>query len=607
MSRAALSQLVTPSRRSVLVLATVVAVAAAGPLLSAQPAARPAVAPSSRIDHQILMIDAGDPNRPAFLQFNEGFLRRVRADSSARVTVYREHHAPNEGGGLTGFDALPVAFWATRYARTPLDLIVAGGTEELELAIRLRARLGRPTPIVYRASPSDGPAVLARAAATPLATGLIDPLLVRPVVEDLVHLRPTLRHLLVIHQGQGNLPVIEAEAAMAQPGITVTTWYAPPLDALRDSVRRLPADAAVLYVAVFRDGDGHLWTPADYLEAFADASAQPVLGLYRNLVGRGIIGGRVIDPSQSGERMADRALAVLRDPMLAERRQVDMSSGWRPTYDWSGLRRHDLDLRRLPVEAEIIGRPVPLWRSHPFAFWAVSLLLLLQTMSILALGSNRRATQHAKRELSALTRRLQRTQESEQARLARELHDTLAQDLMSQALDLQRYAPDAAAPNHPPFAERLRHAVTRLDAITHELHPSALQMLDLRAAVHQLVTDFRSRTNIEVSFSERGLDRSVAEEVRAAVFRIVQEALANVRRHAEATQVAVLIDRNDTTLTVTVRDDGIGFDPTHRSLARLGLLGMRERAAAIDGRLTIDSTPGDGTSITLTVPLPTHR
>jgi signal transduction histidine kinase len=604
MSRPALSLGRLPWRRA-LVLAGALWGGVWVTLLPAQPAAPPGDAPTTLRDRRILMLDVGDPNRPAFVQFNEAFLRRLRADSTMRATVFREHLSPPEKIGIGAFYAQTVAFWSARYRATSLDLIIAAGSVEFALATALRTEWGRSIPIIYRGSTSDGPAALARFATTPLTVGLIDPPFVRPAVEDLKRLRPTLRHLLVILQSAGDFPDVQAEVAQADPKLRVTPWFAPSLDALRDSVRRLPSDAAVLYISVFRDGDGRLWTPADFLEAFADASAQPIIGLYRNLVGRGILGGPVIDPRRSGEDLAERALAVLSDPRLAEGRQVDTTSGWAPTYAWSALVRYGIDLRRLPDDAEILGRPIPPWVEHPIAFWTVTLLLLLQTTTIIGLVANRKRLRHAKGDLSALTRRLHLTQEHEHARIARELHDTLAQDLVSQSLDLQRYAPDAAAPNQPPFADRLRHAVTRLEAITHELHPSALQVLDLRGAVHQLVADLRSRSGLEISIIEQGLDRPIPESIRAAVFRIIQEALANIRRHAQATHAAVLLDLTDTTLTVTVRDDGVGFTPAHRTSARLGLLAMRERAAAINGRLAIDSAPDHGTSITLTVSLPT--
>jgi signal transduction histidine kinase len=210
----------------------------------------------------------------------------------------------------------------------------------------------------------------------------------------------------------------------------------------------------------------------------------------------------------------------------------------------------------------------------------------------------------ASQRLRALTRRLQQTQEEEQSRLSRELHDTLGQDLRGQALDLERYASTAAAPQQATFAERLRRSVSRLEAIARELHPSALQLVDLRTGIQQLANDLRTRSGIEVTVSEHGLDRLLPDDVRGTVFRIIQEALTNVRRHAQAANVVVMIDARRDLLEVTVRDDGVGFNTARTTETRLGLLGMQERAAAVHGRLVVASRPNDGTTLTLLVPLP---
>jgi signal transduction histidine kinase len=555
------------------------------------------------IDRQLLMIDVGDPNRPAFTLYMEAFLNRLRGDSTMRTTVYREHQDLRLMRDTGAFATQAVAYWTRRYAGTPLAAIIANSPTEVALAARLRSRLGRAIPIVYHASSSMTEAEQSLLSGTPMITGVVYRSVTRPLLDDMGRLRPTLRHLLVIHQSPAELSLITSEVEAALPEVQIVPWFRPTVAALRDSVRRLTSDAAVMYFSMHRDGDGHPWIPADFLGAFQSASAQPIFGLYRNLVGRGVIGGPLLDPAKIGEAMADRTLALLGDPDLARRRLVDTMETWRPTYDWAELVRHGIDPRELPEDAEIIGRPIPVWEGHPVAFVIVTLLVLLQAASIIGLTVNRRALTQAKDRLSALTRRLQQTQEIEQARLARELHDTLAQDLLSQSLDLQLHAPTAAAPNQPTFVERLQRSVTRLEAIAHELHPSALQLLDLRLGVQQLVNDFSLRTNVDIAFHQQGMDRPMPDAIRATVFRITQEALANIRRHARATHVVLLLEAVDATVTLTIRDDGIGFDPERRSDARLGLLGMRERAAGIGGRLLIASAPDEGTTVALTLPL----
>jgi signal transduction histidine kinase len=564
--------------------------------LPAQPSA-----PSA--DRGILMIDVGDAHRPAFALYIEAFLKGVKADASLRPILYREHQDLRLARDTTAFVTQAVDYWATRYADVPIAVLVANNLVELELATQLRARLGRTIPIVYVGSVTVTEEEGRRTAQTPLATGVVYRDATTALFPELRQLRPGLRSLLVIHQNPTELSLVTKQVEALLPGVSIVPWFRPTIPALRDSVSRLRSDAAVLYLSIHRDGDGRPWTPADFLEAFQGASAQPVFGTYRNLLGHGILGGPLIDPARIGEAMARQTLAVLRDPEIARRHTVDTLGGWPSIYSWRELVRFGIDPRQLPRGARILGRPTPVWEDYPRTFWAVTLLVLVLTAAIVGLLVNRRNLSHAKVRMSGLTRRLQQTQELEQARLARELHDTLAQDLISQSLDLQLHAPHAAAPNQPTFVERLRRSVERVEAITHELHPSAMKLLDLKAGVQQLVNDLRARSAVEVTLHEQGLDRPIPEPIRAAVFRICQESFANIRRHAQATQVMVTIDVVQTAIELTIRDDGIGFDPDAPSDARLGLLGMRERAAVVGGRFFISSARNEGTTTTLTVPL----
>lgn len=555
-------------------------------------------------DRRILLLDVGDPDRPAFRPLNDAFVARLRADGGPRVVVFRENHDPRLGTDSATLRR-QVETWDRRFASVSIDAIVATGPLELSLALALRTRWRRQVPIIHRVSAPIPASVRDRVQRLPAVAGVISPSPLPSMVQEIRRLRPALRHLVVVAGGPGDLAMLEHEAgAQLIPSITIHPWIAPSLPALRDSLQRLSDDAAVLYVSVFTDGDGRSWTPADFLAAFADASAQPVFGLYRNLVGLGIVGGPVVDPARQGRALADRTLAVLRDPAGGGRLPLDTIAGWQPVYDWVQLRRHHIPLRMLGGDARIVGRPSPVWESDPTAFWVVLGLIVLQACSIVALVASRRLVRRSEFGLSALTRRLQTAQDAEQARLSRELHDTLGQDLLSQALDLERHAPATAAPGQPTFAARLRQSVIRLEGIARELHPGALSMIDLPSSLERLAADLRSQTGIDVTLSVEPVAPPLPSAAQAAIFRVVQEALTNVRRHARASHAAIFVRCRGPAVEVLVRDDGVGFDPAARVDARLGLLGMRERAAGIGGRLEIRSSVIEGTTLTLTIPQP---
>jgi signal transduction histidine kinase len=199
----------------------------------------------------------------------------------------------------------------------------------------------------------------------------------------------------------------------------------------------------------------------------------------------------------------------------------------------------------------------------------------------------------------ALVRRLLAAGEEERRRIARELHDETAQLLTVVQLSLERVCDGRLAE-----VERARALLTRTQAeihrIIHDLRPSLLDDLGLPAAVRSYAGQLAEQ-GVEVTLQvEEGL--RLPSDVEIATFRIFQEIVTNVRRHAHAQNVSVELYAAHGRLVVAVEDDGVGFDAAaHRE--GVGLVGMQERAALVGGTVEIDSEPGGGTSVRLTIPL----
>ena len=200
-------------------------------------------------------------------------------------------------------------------------------------------------------------------------------------------------------------------------------------------------------------------------------------------------------------------------------------------------------------------------------------------------------------------RRVVAGQEVERRRLARELHDETGQALTSILLGL-RALEDA---NTGIDVEELRElVVTTLQDVRRlavQLRPKALDDFGLAAALERLVQTFSESSGIRVQLEARIGDERLPTEVETTVYRIVQEGLTNVVKHAEASEVSILLVRRDGTLTAVVEDNGGGFDPEAVRSDSLGVEGMRERVALHDGRLTVESAPGSGTTLRVEVPL----
>ena len=204
-------------------------------------------------------------------------------------------------------------------------------------------------------------------------------------------------------------------------------------------------------------------------------------------------------------------------------------------------------------------------------------------------------------------RRVVAGQEVERRRLARELHDETGQALTSILLGL-RAVDDAGSSEavKSALADLRELVVTTLQDVRRlavQLRPKALDDFGLVAALERLVQTFSESSGIHVDLEARVGQQRLPSEVETTMYRIVQEALTNVVKHAEAAQVSILLVRRDAMLTAVMEDDGRGFDADGVRSDSLGLEGMRERVALHDGRLTIETAPGSGTTLRAEVPL----
>jgi PAS domain S-box-containing protein len=230
--------------------------------------------------------------------------------------------------------------------------------------------------------------------------------------------------------------------------------------------------------------------------------------------------------------------------------------------------------------------------------------------------SQRRArtvAEHQRERLRELTQRIVTTQEEERLRISRELHDEAGQALTSLKISL-----DLIRVGLPPEQEALRarlasvasladETMETLRTLAHDLRPPGLDAFGLNVALEGLCYDFSTRTELEVVY--RGLELpELSTTVALSIYRLVQEALTNIAKHAAASRVAITVTREDEQLCVEVADNGQGFVQdvdTERPRRRggIGLVSMRERAELLGGTLEIDTSPGQGTRLTARVPL----
>lgn len=227
-----------------------------------------------------------------------------------------------------------------------------------------------------------------------------------------------------------------------------------------------------------------------------------------------------------------------------------------------------------------------------------------------ALQRHRQQLEESEARLRELASFLQTVREEERTHIARELHDELGQALTALRIDLG-WLRGKCGGLGPPTTERVASAlgvveqsIVSLRRISEDLRPAMLDSLGLAAAVEHHVTQFTLRTGIPCRLNMNREEFDLPGGLATAVFRIVQEALTNVARHAGASEVSVRIDQidaGDEGIRLIVEDDGHGFDVANRT-KRFGLLGMRERVTMLGGHLEIDSAPEQGARITVWLP-----
>jgi PAS domain S-box-containing protein len=216
-------------------------------------------------------------------------------------------------------------------------------------------------------------------------------------------------------------------------------------------------------------------------------------------------------------------------------------------------------------------------------------------------------------QLTALSRRLVEVQEAERRKLSRELHDRVGQNLTALSINLDMLRTSLADESHAEHRMRLSDSeallestVDSIEDVMAELRPPMLDDYGLLPALHWYAKDFSRRTGIAVHVAGKdGVDRS-DPEIEITLFRIAQEALVNVAKHAHAKRVQVELDQTPGHCRMTVTDDGIGIDGARRQRPGLGMVTMRERAQAVGGDFKVRNVAGGGTHITIDVPAHGH-
>jgi PAS domain S-box-containing protein len=220
------------------------------------------------------------------------------------------------------------------------------------------------------------------------------------------------------------------------------------------------------------------------------------------------------------------------------------------------------------------------------------------------------ALRESRQELRALAGRLINAEEQERKRISRELHDDLNQKIALLSFETSGLlarpfsSEDTIREQLFNLKRRIVELSQHVREISHRLHPSILEDLGLTAALNQLCEDFSAREGIEVLFTSEAVPRAIPVEVAACLYRVAQEAVHNVLKHAQTSYVQMKLSGDSGGIHLSIQDTGVGFDSESLRRPGLGIVSMKERVLLVHGEFSIHSKPGQGTEVRVFVPLP---
>jgi signal transduction histidine kinase len=563
----------------------------------------------------VVLYPEGD-GRPGNILVDRGVRHALQAYTAGPVEIYNEYldltRFPDERSRQRIAE-----FLAQKYADRRVDVVIPGLAHALDFLLKYRPRMFPGVPIVFcaveqgeieaRTLPSDVVGV-------PMRFDL------ESTLDLALRLHPDTQHVYVV---AGAAPYDIAWEARAREAFRryeaqheFTYLSRLPLEELLERVAHLPQRSIVYYVHVFQDGAGKILIPAEVLENLASVANAPIFGHVDTFVGRGIVGGRPMSFEANGLNAGQLALRILNGESLEA---IGISSPGENAYqfDWRQLRRWGIDERKLPAGSAVLFQQPTFWDLYKWHVIGVLSLCVVEAFLIIGLLAERMQRRGAEEQLRAsyvrqkdLAGQLLNAQEGERRRIARELHDDLNQGLALLAVEIELLG-QKPLENKSEAPERLQGLAARakelsssVHDLSHQLHPSKLEQLGLVSAVRSLCKELTHARSISIEFTHEDIPQKIAEDLSLCVYRIVQEALANVLKHSGALHAAVHLCCDSGVIQLQVADDGVGFDPQQlNGSPGLGLVNIRERLNLVDGTLVVDSKPNGGTRIEVRVPL----
>ena len=506
-------------------------------------------------------------------------------------------------------------FLRAKYDGRRFDLLLATSDSALAFLMRSRDVLFPGVPIVFATAVDPGP--------IPNATGIVGRLDLRASLEAALRLRPDTSRVAVV-SGASDWDGYYERLAREQfkpldERLEFTYLSGLPTSELLQQVAALPARSLIFLLTMAEDGAGrHVLLP-DAVASLSQVASAPVFLFVDEGLNEGAVGGRVLSPRLLLRQAVDLGVRVLNgeSPGTIPVREVEWAVN---RFDGRALQRWGIAESQTPAGSIILNRQRSAWDEYARYILAGSLLVLVEAGLIGGLLFNRRRRMRVEQELQAsndeirgLSGRLIEAQDAERARIARELHDDVSQQLggLSIALTLlesrlaQASAGGAALKDISAVQERAATLTQSVRLLSHDLHPQVLRRAGLVDALKAHCSEIERRHTLAVNLEVTGDRRSLPPAAALCLYRVAQETLRNVVRHSAASHADVRLVCDDAHVELTISDDGEGFDigETRKRGTGLGLVSVNERVRLAGGTVDISSAPRRGTQVQVRIPL----
>ncbi|WP_167481026.1 histidine kinase [Mesorhizobium waimense] len=503
-----------------------------------------------------------------------------------------------------------------------LDLIVAQGGPAAAFVEKYRQQLFFDTPMVIAGVDAR---LTADAANTPNATYIGVKLDLPAFVENILRVRPETTDIAVII---GNSPneqywarELHREFQPFADRVEFEWLDELSLDEMLRRVARLPPQSAVLYFMLAVDGAGAVHPLDAAFTRIREVATVPVFGYGDYHLGQGSVGGPADQTQAIGQQTADVALRILAGERAGEIKTPLFGLGT-PAYDWRELQRWGISETSLPPSSEVRFRSPSAWGLYRWYIVGTISLIVLQTLlivSFLVQRARRRAAEIGIRakegelrvsydQVRQLAGRLIYAQEEERTRIARELHDDVGQRVASLSIGLSSLKrrvpnPDDTARNElSGLQQQVVGLAKDLRDLSHELHPGALEHVGLLEALRGRCAEINGESGTRVDVEVADGWSEVADDIELCLYRVAQEALRNITKHAHARTVRIWLARRNGQVMMRITDDGRGFQENGSDGQHgIGLLSMRERVRMLEGSFEVESS-SRGTVATVVIP-----